>query len=524
MARLLAIEWDASEARVAVGRARGTGVVVEQAFTVPLPKRTGAEAPPAEKEIGAAVAAALAQHGLARSEALVAVGRANIELRFLTTPPTPPEELPDLVRFQAMRQFTTLADDWPLDFVPLEENRDGGINVLAAAISPELVKQIRDTCTAAGITCSQLVLRPFATASLLIGDKADDRCRMLVDLLSDEADLTVMAGGKVIFPRTIRLPESDGGEAQGRALLGEIRRTVIAAQNQLGGRKVEQVVIFGDLRHHAPLKKLLEEELTLEAGVELEDPFTKVELEGEASRYRPEYPGTFAPLFGMLAEAAAGRPQQMDFLHPRQRPKPPNRRRTYAIAGGAAAAVALLILSLIGMQFATLDRQIRALQDDIAKQEKIVKGGKVARERAQKLDNFARGDIVWLDELRLLSQSAPPADVTQVELLSTAASKAGGGQLNITAVAKGAEDIEKWEHALRDKGRIVQRANIINDPKLTGLTLRFSEQVVLVPPDAPAAGGPRNARAADTKSPRSATKQASPPSTPRVPPTSGGKP
>jgi Tfp pilus assembly PilM family ATPase len=523
MVRLLAIEWDASEARVAVGRARGTAAVVEQAFTVPLPKRSGAEAAVGEKEIGAAVAAALAQHGLARSEALVAVGRANIELRFLTTPPTPPEELPDLVRFQAMRQFTTLGDDWPLDFVPLEENRDGGINVLAAAISPELVKQIRETCSAAGITCSQLVLRPFATASLLIGDRADNRCRMLVDLLSDEADLTVMAGGKVIFPRTIRLPESDGGEAQGRALLGEIRRTVIAAQNQLGGRKVEQVVIFGDGKHHAALKKLLEDELTLEAGVELQDPFTMVELEGQARQQRPEYPGTFAPLLGMLAEAAAGRPQQVDFLHPRQRPRPPDRRRIYALAGGAAGAVALLILMLIWIQFSGLDQQISALQAEIAKHEKTVKGGKVDRDRAQKLDNFARGDIAWLDEMRLLSTSAPAADVTQVELLSATASKAGGGQLNIQAVAQEAENIETWEQSLRDQGRIVQRSDVVNDPKLTGLTLRFSEQVVLVPATESTKDGARTGRASDTKSPRPATKKNSPPSSPRVKPTSGGK-
>ena len=522
MARLLAIEWDASEARVAVGRARGAGVVVEQAFTIPLPKRAASDGPTGEKEIGAAIAAALAQHGLSRSEALVAVGRANIELRFLTTPPTPPEELPDLVRFQAMRQFTTLGDDWSLDFVPLEENRDGGINVLAAAISPELVKQIRETCTAAGITCSQLVLRPFATASLLIGDQADNRCRMLVDLLSDEADLTVMAGGKVIFPRTIRLPVSDVGDVQGRALLGEIRRTVIAAQNQLGGRKVEQVVIFGDAKHHSPLKKLLEEELTLEAGVELEDPFAKVELEGEASRRRPEYPGTFAPLLGMLSEAAAGRPQQVDFLHPRRRPKPPDRKRTYALAGAAAGALALAIVFLVWWQFATLNGQIRALENEIAKQEKIVKGGKLTRERAQKVDNFGRGDIVWLDELRLLSQSAPPAEVTQVELLTTVANKTGGGQLSITAVAKGAEDIEKWEQALRDKERIVQRSNVVNDPKLTGLTLRFNEQVVLVPLDGGTKDASQKGRAAEAKEARPAAKPVRP--TSRATSTSGGKP
>ena len=94
-------------------------------------------------------AKALAEHGLSRIEALVAVGRASIELRFLSTPPAPEEELPDLVRFQAVRQFTTLGDDWPLDFVPLSPNADGGINVLAAAISPDLRRADSQDCTAA---------------------------------------------------------------------------------------------------------------------------------------------------------------------------------------------------------------------------------------------------------------------------------------------------------------------------------------------------------------------------------------
>jgi Tfp pilus assembly PilM family ATPase len=465
--RLLAIEWDASEARVAVGRARAGALVVEQAFTVELPKRVS-DAAAGEKEIGAAIATALAQRGLAKSDALVAVGRANIELRFLTTPPTPPEELPDLVRFQAMRQFTTLGDDWPLDFVPLEENRDGGINVLAAAISPELVRQIRDTCAAAGINCSRLVLRPFATAALLLGVKAEDRCRMLVDLLSDEADLTVMAGGKVIFPRTIRLPASDGGEVQARALLGEIRRTVIAAQNQLGGRKVEQVVIFGDERHHASLRKLIEEELTLEAGVELFDPFTHVELDGEARRKRPDYPGTFAPLLGMLAEEAAARPQPIDFLRPRRRPQPPDRRRFYAIAGGIAGAVAAVLLLLLWMQLSGQSREARRLQTEINQQDKLVKSGKTARDQAAKLERFERGDISWLDELRLMSLKAPPAEKVRIEDLEAKILPKGSGDMTIHALASDNETIREIEQRLTETGRLVQGKGLKRQDKVSG--------------------------------------------------------
>src|SRR5688500_6895355 len=110
MIRLVALEWDGKEARIALARARGKSVVLEQAFVVELPRReTGTVA---ESDAGAKIASALAQHGISRRDVLVAVGRANIELRFLSTPPVPPEELPDLVRFQALRQFSTLGEDW----------------------------------------------------------------------------------------------------------------------------------------------------------------------------------------------------------------------------------------------------------------------------------------------------------------------------------------------------------------------------------------------------------------------------
>ncbi len=514
--RLLAIEWDASEARVAVGRARGSALVIEQAFTVELPKRAGDSAA-GEKEIGSAIAAALAQRGLAKSDALVAVGRANIELRFLTTPPTPPEELPDLVRFQAMRQFTTLGDDWPLDFVPLEENRDGGINVLAAAISPELVRQIRDTCSAAGINCSRLVLRPFATAALLLAAKAEDRCRMLVDLLSDEADLTVLAGGKVIFPRTIRLPASDGGEVQARALLGEIRRTVIAAQNQLGGRKVEQVVIFGDERHHASLRKLIEDELTLEAGVELFDPFTHVELEGEARRQRPEFPGTFAPLLGMLAEEAASRPQPIDFLHPRRRPQPPDRRRLYAISGGIAGAIAAALLLLLWMQLSSLSRQASALQSQISQQDQKVKSGKSLRDQAAKLERFERGDISWLDELRLMSLKAPPPQKVRVEDFEAKVMPKGEGEMTIHALASDNETVREIEERLTETGRLVRGQGIKREKVPGPLPYKFDLTVAAEPiiarQAAPAAGSPADAAAKQPAAKTPAEKRQAPPAT-----------
>ena len=193
---------------------------------------------------------------------LVAVGRASIELKLLTLPPAPDDELPELVRFQAQREFNSLGDDWHFDFVPISDDAAAPRQVLAAAVSPEVVQQINDTCQRAGLKPTRLLLRPYAAASLLrrsrlaesgqmplvtgasatkvgaVADATDDKVRLLVDLLGDEADLTVLVGPQVVFLRTARLPAetaSDAGE-NWRPLLAEIRRTMAAVQNQLGGQ------------------------------------------------------------------------------------------------------------------------------------------------------------------------------------------------------------------------------------------------------------------------------------------------
>src|SRR5688500_17758540 len=116
MAQLLAIEWDAREARLAIGRTRGKELTIEHALAVLLGAR---EDGTADSSIGSQIANELRRRGVGRVETLVAVGRANIELKQLSLPPAPEEELPELVRFQALRQFTTIGEDWPLDFVRL---------------------------------------------------------------------------------------------------------------------------------------------------------------------------------------------------------------------------------------------------------------------------------------------------------------------------------------------------------------------------------------------------------------------
>jgi len=505
MPRLIALEWDAQEARVVIARSRAGGVAVEHALAIPLPSREGGAA--SEADVGPALAKALAEYGVGRTEAQVAVGRSSIELKFLSTPPAPPEELPDLVRFQALRQFTSLGEDWPLDYVPLAANADGGSNVLAAAISPELVAQIRQTTAACNLNLTRLVLRPFAAASLIKKEAADGKCRMVVDLLRDDADLTVLIGEQVIFPRTVRLPATGEAEVLARALVGEGRRTIIAAQNQLGGRRVEEVVIFGDGLHHSAIKQLLEKELSL--PVKLVDPFESIEWADGSRGRKPEFPGTFAPLLGMLLAEASGAGHSIDFLHPRKRPPAPNQNRVLMIAGGAIAAVVLLGLGTIWWQLRSLDSRIGTLQTQRNKQEKLAKQGAKPRENAAKLDRFMASDVTWLDELRLVSEKFPAPGAALVEDYSANYDPKGGGKVTVAGFVDQEGRIRELEGKIRDPGHAISGSGAQFDPEAAGsLKWRFKETVTVRPKDedgVPVAAAPASVKA-PTKAPAAAAK------------------
>jgi Tfp pilus assembly PilM family ATPase/Tfp pilus assembly protein PilN len=488
MPRLVAIEWDASEARVVAGMSSGSTVSVEQAFIVPFSMRV--DAPPlTPAEIGARLGAALAERGLSKLDALVAVGRSSIELRLLTVPPAPKDELPDLVRFQAIKQLTTLGDDWPVDFVPLEASEEKEQTVLAATVSPELIEQLRQTCAAAGLNMRRLMLRPFAAAATVVQDVVAARCGMLVDLLAEEADLTVTADGKAVFPRTVRLPATDEETVVGRSLAGEIRRTMVAAANQLAGRRVEEIVLLGRPDDHAGVRAKLSEDLDL--PVRVFDPFDTVQCTGEVAAHPPHAAGRFAPLVGMLREEAAAERQGIDFLHPRRRPDPPDYRRRYVLAGATAAAVLLAIFLLIRMQLGALDEKISDLTSELAKLEKNSKTNERIKAQTSEIDKFVAGDHTWLEELRTLSTEFLPPEKVLVTDFQAFSHMNGDGRMVVSAIADSSATISDLETKLRDERHNVSGSGAQYNPKLGKLPWRFAETIQVTPeereiPDMPA--------------------------------------
>jgi Tfp pilus assembly PilM family ATPase len=423
MPQLLALEWDSNEARLAVAASRGNRVVIEQAFAVPLHVADG-EAESAGPDVGAQIAAALAARGIGHADSVVAVGRSSIELRQLALPPAPEEELPEMVRFQAMREFNALEDDWLLDFSPIDTAADGARTVLAAAIDPDLVGQIQKTCETAGLKPQRLVLRPCAAASLFARSEpgGSEQLRLLVDLLADEADLTVMIDRRVVFLRTARLPGDPLEKPdESPALLAEIRRTVAAAQNQLGSRRVESVVLCGRGEQHAALARVIGANLGVPAT--LFDPFAGLQLGGGLRDALPEHSGRFAPLLGMLVAELEQTGHAIDFLHPRRPPVPPSKRRLLVGLGVAAGVLVFGWLAFGQVQRYLLRSELNGLTEQLtARKAEAEKARKLAAP-AVRIEEWRHSEVPWLDVLQLMSRELPPAKETMALSLGFTANK-----------------------------------------------------------------------------------------------------
>ena len=497
MAHFLALEWDSHEARVAVARSRGTGVTIEHAFTVDLSPRETDETSE-EPKVGERIAAALAARRIGRCDTLVAVGRSEIELRLLSLPPAPDDELPELVRFQAVRQFSALGDDWSLDFFPVDQHQqreDMPRSVLAAAMSPELVKQIERNCEAAQLRVQRMVLRPCAAASLVLRKQTDEQAksaRLLVDVLGDEADLTVTVDRTVVFMRTIRLPGKLNSPQQALTLLGEIRRTRAAAQTQLGGQAVEQVVLFGTDDDHATLRPQIEEKLELPTVAF--DPFMGLSVSGEVKSHPPEHPGRFAPLLGILVDECRGAQHAIDFLHPRKKPEPPSQSRRYALIGAAASVVILSIVGYLWMGLRNLDHKTQLRKDELAELEQGMDRAEKLESEATEIDLWASGDVTWLDELTRLATQIPNADDLMLTKLETVpddrnrARNGGGdrrrrGKIRMEGVARDDGVVDDLVTSLRDESHHTSSDGLRQDSRDQDYPWRFTAEVIVDLPE-----------------------------------------
>ena len=398
---------------------------------------------------------------------LVGVGRDHVQMKLMTLPPAPVDELPDMVRFQAEREFTALGGDAALDFIPLAGDATLPNQVLALALSSAGVADARELCEAVGVELDRIPIRGCAAAALVnrAGLINANQVALVVNPLTDEADLVVQVGETVLLLRTVRLPDPSHVEGRQRALLGEIRRTMAALRQQSNDRQVAQVVVCGLDGLGGKSEAMAKE---LDVPVATFDPVADAPAGLTSKSLSPETLERFSAVLGMALTEADRQAPIIDFANVRRKQEARRFGRVHALAAAVAALVAVWFGFHMWQQYSEPGRELADLQNRIREVQSQADMYKNVTAQAAAVERWQATDVNWLDELHqfalrvrpqpLAAKDFPVADdavITQLTMQRPPGQAAVGGKMDVQAVAKSPAAVAALEQRLRDDTRTV---------------------------------------------------------------------
>ena len=417
--KCLAWECDESQLRFVIARLDGAGgLQVERAGSESLSNESGG------------LVDALKRVDF-RGDSIFVASRCSGEMRRLTLPPAPDDELPELLKFQATREFAGIEEP-AIDFVPLHRTEEG-VEVIAAATPGSAMKLMGSAADSAGAPLKQVVLRPFAIDAYWRNRSSEPA--LLMAFSQRTVDLVLTDGANVQVSRTVRIPE-DSSHLSGW-LAREVRRTRGAG----GSARPEKLVVFGADR------RALADEVAGTVGMQAEC------VEGIEDVANPDQ---FVALIGALQEHSRDARPALDLLSPRKPPPPVDhgaRLRLYALS------VVLLLLVGLGGLF-LYDQHLKSQATALAKQRADtsdkLRDIQTELNEVEAVDGWLENDMNWLVELERISQNAPDSESIRLEMFNASITAQPGGRISLQGKAAHTDIVTELEDSLRDDRRQVQ--------------------------------------------------------------------
>ncbi len=475
MASTIILQWDTARIRAAVGTASENSPSVQKVVAFDL--SSGGDTDEV-MTMADTIAAGLKEQKVGKGDAVVVVDRTTAELRVLSVPPVPDDELPDIVRFQANREFTSVSEGWLIDFISLPSSPNGQRRVLAGAISPQVAAQIRGACDTAGLNLKKVILRPFASGSLLSKAGMLQEDCVLIEMLGDAADLTVYAQGELQLTRSIRLSAEASEEALIKQMQMELKRTLTSFQNQQHDAAIKRVILMAP----ESLAESLEKELAEGTGLQclLVDPWSVFKNIGSAKRQVPADSEQLGAVLGGLC-TPAGDFSEIDFVNPTRPPAPPSNRRRNVLIAATAATLLASVGGLYWVQSSQLDAQLTQLQQEVAKMGREDQTHQDRLKEIEMLESWVGNRPNWLAEMGEMSQDFPLPDDAIVDNLGLALDEKNQlAVIKITGKASSAEAIRRLETELRDPEAGREISGRQNSPTAGGpYKFRFDETLTV---------------------------------------------
>ena len=404
VAKFLAIDWDETECRYAVATLQNEKIAIRDVGIVPVVS-VDDDLRSSLDTLSTALYSLCKEEKIGSCPLLISLGRNEVEWVQQKLPPCKESEIPLLLKNQVLREVSGSTEADPMDYLVLESSYEGH-RVLALTISQAFRRSLTRTFRSLGHPPVRIGFRAGNVAELVLhnpelleGDPAAPR--LVVDVVGNDVDLIIIAGdattgGRISAIRSFRLPAED----QHKNLADEIERTLTIGLEGGTPLSIQHVVLFGDGTETELPEYLSQNGLS----VQFLNPFTLPNVSVSKSVSDPE---KFAPLIGSLLIQSQKIKPVIDFLHPKEAPKPINYARP--------ALAAFLLLGIIcgGLYYGN-QGAVSGLEAKLA--ETTAEHQQVASELQQLYQSWRvlgatvaweSQNVVWLDVLKDLSIVLP---------------------------------------------------------------------------------------------------------------------
>ncbi|MCB9853625.1 MAG: pilus assembly protein PilM [Phycisphaerales bacterium] len=437
--RLLTVDWDTQDLRMALVQPRGTGIELLKAVSVPVPKDVASDDP---ERFGAFLREAIRQSRIGNKHAVFCVPREQVVLNTINLPPSPADDLPAIVLNQIARELPFSSDQAVIDFaLSTDHDPKDPATALVAAVRVDDIDFYRKVATEAGLSLTRIGLRPYANrlAVMACVNEAADQTVLVVESGPHHTEIDVLRGGALVFSRsaTATMPvlreervdraqdsrittpgvldarESEHTREAISRLMVEIIRSFEAYRATDTTASVDHIVVSGATGLEAELAQSLAARFAARAELFAPDKI----LDLSASRAK-ELRG-FSAVLGLALGQERAPLVSFDFLSPK---KPISRRtvrmrkvpRVALTAAFLVAAIGVTYYKFVHVPIAAADAmrlEVVALQPD----KKRVTGFK---ELLENVEDWRSSEQYWPEVLATLTQEFPTSDVAQVTRIS----------------------------------------------------------------------------------------------------------